>query len=439
MAKGLIVSAPGSGSGKTTVTLGLLRALTRAGAVVAPAKAGPDYIDPTYHAAACGWPCHNLDVWAMRRETLAALIGGMATGADLILCEGVMGLFDGAVADGRADVGSTAELAAATGWPVVLVLDVGGQAASVAAVVRGFAEHRPDVVVAGVILNRVGGEGHRAALALALEELADRVPLLGMVPRDERLRLPERHLGLVTAGELADLEAFVDRAAAVVGSSVDVQRLLPLAISTALTAVDAAPRLAPPGQRIAVARDAAFAFAYAAVLDGWRAAGAEVTLFSPLDDEAPGDSDAVYLPGGYPELHAGRLAASTRFRRGLCASAERGAAVYGECGGYMVLGEGLVDRDGARHAMTGLLPLETSFAAPKLHLGYRQVTLAADHPLGPAGAAFRGHEFHYARATRETADPLFHVCGADGRERGTAGMALGRVAGSFMHLIDRAP
>ncbi|HZS81798.1 MAG TPA: cobyrinate a,c-diamide synthase [Stellaceae bacterium] len=437
MSGGLVIAAPASGSGKTVLTLGLLRRLARSGRRIASAKTGPDYIDPSFHAAASGAPCLNLDPWAMRRETLAGLVAGLEAGAERILCEGVMGLFDGA---GTAAAGSTADLAAATGWPVVLVLDLRGQAASAAALLRGFVEHRADVSVAGVILNRVGGERHRALAEAAIAKALPELPILGAVPRLPEIALPARHLGLVPAGEHADLDAFLDRAAELVAGHLDLDALLRLARPSRLGPAAPPSPLPPLGQRIAVARDAAFAFLYEATLAGWRRAGAELLFFSPLADEAPAAAaDAVYLPGGYPELHAGRLATSRRFRAGLRAAAERGAPVFAECGGYMAIGEGLIDGAGERHQMAGLLPLVTSFAAPRLHLGYRALRLLDASPLGPAGARFRGHEFHYARIVAEgPGTPLFETADADGAPLGAAGLRRGSVGGSFLHLVDRA-
>jgi cobyrinic acid a,c-diamide synthase len=445
LSKGIIVAAPASGSGKTLVTLALLRRLARDGRAVAGAKAGPDYIDPTFHAAACGRPCRNLDIWAMRPETLAATIAALGTDTELIVAEGVMGLFDGIALPDRPDAGSTADLAAATGWPVVLVVDAGRQAASAGALLRGFASHRADVVIAGVIFNRVGSAGHRDALAAAAKLAVPDMAVLGFVPRDQALALPERHLGLVPAGERDGLDVFLDRAATIVGDALDREALCALA-----RPAESAPSLAdgcgmalpvpPPGQRIAVARDDAFVFAYDATLDGWRDAGAEILPFAPLADEAPDTAaDAVFLPGGWPELHAGTLAAASRFKTGLHDAARRGAAIYGECGGYMVLGAGLVDGDGTRHEMTGMLPVETSFAERRLQLGYRDVALQAVHPLGPAGGRFRGHEFHYATVTAEgPGQTLFRAASARGDDLGTAGLVAGNVSGSFVHLIDRA-
>ena len=433
-APAFVIGAPASGSGKTLLTLALLRHFRNAGLAVSSFKVGPDYVDPTFHAAASGRACTNLDPWAMRPETLLALAAAAGGGADLLIGEGVMGLFDGAP-DGT---GSTADLAVLTGWPVILVVDVGGQAASAAAVVHGFASYRPDVGIAGVVFNRVGGSGHVETLREACAGLG--IPVLGAIPTAPEAELPERHLGLVPAHEHGQLDGILDGAARLVGRYVDTAAVRALARPAEFAP---GPRDAPLpalGRRIAVARDAAFAFSYPFVLEGWRGAGAEIMTFSPLDDEAPdAAADAVYLPGGYPELHAPRLAANAGFLGGLRAAAARGATVYGECGGYMVLGEVLIDAGGVRHAMAGLLALETSFAERRLHLGYRQARLTDASALGVAGAAFRGHEFHYAAVVRERpAAPLFQCRDARGRETGATGARRANVMGSFIHLIDRA-
>jgi cobyrinic acid a,c-diamide synthase len=481
---GLILAAPASGSGKTLVTAGLLRRLRERGWRVAAAKAGPDYIDPTFHAAASGGSSVNLDPWAMRPESLQGLVAALEAAADIVLCEGVMGLFDGTGPDGEA--GSTAALARLTGWPVVLVVDARGQGASAAALVAGFARHDPAVPLAGVLFNRVAGPRHRELLTGALARHLPELPCLGALPADPELALPQRHLGLVPAGErAAAAEAAIARAAATVAAHVDVDGLVALVRPAQgvadkpsppfrgeregpiaqrwegevgvggrsgiphLTPALSVPRggegvttwLVPPlASRIAVATDDAFLFAYPAVLEGWRRQGAELSFFSPLADEPPDPTaDAVYLPGGYPELHAGRLAAAERFRAGLRQAAVEGKAVYGECGGYMVLGERLTDAAGGIHRAAGLLPLATSFAERRLHLGYREAVLLCDGPLGPAGSRFRGHEFHYATTLSEAADaPLFGLADASGNDLGTGGMRCGPVMGSFIHLIDRA-
>ena len=346
-----------------------------------------------------------------------------------------MGLFDGATAE----TGSTADIAAMTGWPVVLIVDARAQAASAAAVVRGFAEHRADVRVAGVVFNRVASERHRRHILDAMAALPD-IAVLGFLPGREDLTVPSRHLGLVQAMELADAEAMIEAAATHVGEHIDLDALRALAMPAAVGGMGVAgPALPPLGQRIAVADDAAFAFRYPHVMQGWRDAGAEIMPFSPLAGGGPpDDADAIYLAGGYPELHAGAIAANEPFMAGLRAAAESGNAIFGECGGYMVLGEGLVDADGTRHAMAGLLPVETSFAKRKLHLGYRRATLATGCGFGPAGAVYRGHEFHYASIVREdTSSPLFELTDAFGDPLPPAGAVRGSVAGSFIHLIDR--
>ncbi|TVQ36371.1 MAG: cobyrinate a,c-diamide synthase [Geminicoccaceae bacterium] len=436
-APGLIIAATHSSAGKTLVTLGIIRSLTRRGLRVGSFKVGPDYIDPAFHLAAGAVSCANLDSWAMRLATVASLAEGAAAGVDVVIGEGVMGLFDGAV-DGT---GSTADVAALLGLPVVLVLDVKGMGQSVAAMAEGFVKHRDDVDVLGLIFNRVGGERHAQLLAAAVDDhLA--TARLGALPLDQGLALPSRHLGLVQAREQAGLVALLERAADWIEAHLDLDRLLLLARPSALAGFGRLePPLPPLGQRIAIADDVAFGFAYAAMREGWRAAGAGVHPFSPLADEPPDEAaDAVFLPGGYPELYAGRLAGAGRFLGGLGRVAERGAVIYGECGGFMVLGRTLIDRDGTPHAMAGLLPIATSFAAPRLHLGYRRFRTRRLGPLGAAGTGYRGHEFHYARLVEgDDVPPLFDVADALDRPLGAAGAQLGRICGSFMHVIDRTP
>ncbi len=423
MGTGLIVAAPSSGAGKTTVTLALLRCLTRAGVTVRGAKSGPDYIDPRFHEAACDEPCVNLDAWAMAPERLRAL----AAGDGLLVIEGSMGLFDGAPPDGR---GAVADLARGLRLPVVLVVDAGRMAGSVAPLVAGFARFDREVRVAGVILNNLGSPRHEAMLRRALAPSG--LPVLAALRRDRALSLPSRHLGLVQAGEREGLDAFIEAAAEALAETLDLEALLTLA--RPLPEADTAARLDPPAQVIAVARDKAFAFAYPHMLDDWRALGAEIRFFSPLKDEPVPEAGFVFLPGGYPELHAGRLAGAEIFLHSLKHAAQS-ADVYGECGGYMVLGESLTDAEGNRHAMAGLLGLETSFATRRLHLGYRRLT-----PLGgPFTCQLAGHEFHYATTLRAEGDVLFEARDAEGTVLPDMGLRRGRVTGSFAHVIDAAP
>ena len=422
-----MVAAPSSGAGKTTVTLGLLRALRRHGVALAPAKAGPDYIDPRFHEIAAGAPCVNLDPWAMSNNRLRALTDGPGT----LVVEAAMGLFDGA-ADGT---GSAADLAAVLGLPILLVVDAARQSHSVAALVHGFSTWRDDVRVAGILLNRVGSERHERMLRDALA--TTNVPVLGALRRDTTLTVPERHLGLVQAAENLELESLIERAADAVECGFDLSAISSLAIEAdGMGASAPRPRLPPLGQRIAVARDIAFAFAYPHMLDDWHAQGAEIRPFSPLADEVPDDTcDAVFLPGGYPELHAGQLSAAERFRDGLHRARDRGALIYGECGGYMALGEVLTDADGVGHVMAGLLPAETSFADRSLHLGYRRARPLGTGPFGDV--PLNGHEFHYASVVRE-GNPLFAVSDAQGHQLAPTGSRADRVMGSFVHVVDRA-
>jgi cobyrinic acid a,c-diamide synthase len=433
-ARALIIAAPQSGAGKTTATLALLAALTQRGQRVRAAKAGPDYIDPAFHAAATGAPSVNLDSWAMAPDLLDALAAQAASDAGVFAIEGVMGLFDGAPgAAGRR--GATADLAARYGLPVVLVLDVARQAQSAAALVRGFAAHDSAVRIAGVILNRVGSERHRALVGEAIAAVG--VPVLGAVPRDAGLTLPERHLGLVQAAEHGDLKTLFARLAAMAEQHFDLDGIVGCAAPLKLRrATPPHPALSPPGQRIALASDRAFSFVYPHVVDAWRRAGAEILPFSPLADEPPpGHADCCWLPGGYPELHAPTLAAAGNFSDGLRRFAQT-RPVHGECGGYMVLGRSLQDAGGRIHPMTGLLGHSTSFSKRKLHLGYRSARLLSDCALGRTGAILRGHEFHYATLENAGDDEgLAEIFDAEGRALGPSGGRRGRITGSFFHAI----
>ena len=424
-----LVAAPRSGAGKTTVSLGLIAALRRRGLRVRTAKAGPDYIDPGFLAAASGAPSVNLDSWAMPPGLLDDLFAQARKDADILLIESAMGLFDG-VAGAVGRTGSAADLARRFDIPVLLILDISGQAQTAAATAYGMAQFDPALRVGAVILNRVGSEKHRRAAAALM-----RLPVLGAVPRDATLALPERHLGLVQAEEHTALAAHMAALGDMVERCIDLAPLLASAGSWANPAPLAKPEvpILPPGQRIALARDDAFTFLYPHLITAWRAAGADLLPFSPLADDAPPPSaDCCWLPGGYPELHAPALAAATKFHTGLRQFAAS-RPVHGECGGYMVLGRGLTAADGTCHAMAGLLDHATSFARRSLHLGYRRATL-------PDGAILRGHEFHYATLTSAGNDaPYAHVTDASGSPFGPAGGRRGLVTGSFFHAIAAEP
>jgi cobyrinic acid a,c-diamide synthase len=454
MTRGLVISAPASGVGKTTLTLALARAFCDRGVRVQCFKSGPDYIDPAFHAAATGRVSVNLDSWAMSRKMIEGLLA-RAAAADLILAEGSMGLFDGVAARGVCGTGATADIAAMTGWPVLLVLDPSGQAQTAAAVASGLRDFRAGVRLAGVVLNRVASPRHEDLVRRALADADIRV--FGALPRHAAITLPERHLGLVQAEEQA-IGGPIEETARFVTAHVDLDAVFHAASATPLVrpppaALRASPSPAsggglgwrlerasraaarPPGQRIALARDAAFSFIYPHMLEGWHIAGAEISTFSPLADEGPDErADICWLPGGYPELHAGRLAANGRFRRVLTSFAET-RPVHGECGGYMVLGTALTDAEGTRHAMTGLLGLETSFAERRMHLGYRLAKLAAPIPGHEAGARLRGHEFHYSTILSQPDAPLALVRDASGAPVAETGSRRGRVTGTFFHII----
>ncbi|MDB5473888.1 MAG: cobyrinic acid a,c-diamide synthase [Devosia sp.] len=429
MTKGLIIAAPRSGSGKTVITLGILAALRQRGVIVAPAKTGPDYIDPAFLGRAAMREAINLDPWSMSPARLKSLAQTQATGADLLIIEGVMGLFDGA-ADG---FGSTADLAELLSLPLVFVVDADRQSQSVAPLVAGFANWRPGVRIAGVVLNRVASTRHERMLVDALG--ATGIPCLGAIPRNTDLVIPERHLGLVLPGEVGAFGAFLDIAADTMGKYLDLDRLRQLAAPIAAPE-QAARSLAPLGQHIAIARDDAFAFLYPHLLDGWRSMGAELSFFSPLANQGPAlAADAVFLPGGYPELHAPSLAAAANFKAGLGAARDRGALIYGECGGFMVLGETLIDKTGQGHSMAGLLPVTTRIDRPKRVLGYRRLLHAGALPWP---GKLNGHEFHYSSARQSRLQPLFAATDARGQAMPPMGAVIGRVMGSYAHVIDAA-
>lgn len=432
MTTGLMIAAPRSGSGKTTVTLGLLRALARRGVGVAAFKCGPDYIDPAFHAVATGRPSLNLDSWTMPGALLDTNFARGAAGASCVVAEGSMGLFDGVATQGAAGDGASADIAARFGLPVVLVMDASGQSQSAGAVALGFRAFNPEVKIAGVILGNVASERHRLLAARGVERAG--LPVFGALPRGGVPAIPERHLGLVQAEEIPGVIAMVDALADAMEKLLDVEALLAAARPVHIPAGGSAG--AAPGRRIALARDAAFSFTYAHLLAAWQADGAEILPFSPLADEAPApEADVCWLPGGYPELHAQRLAGNRNFLGALRAfAAER--PVHGECGGYMVLGDALIDAEGALWPMAGLLPLTTSFAARKLHLGYRALTLAAEAPIGAKGARLRGHAFHYASIVEQgAAEPLGEALDANGTALGPVGQRVGKASGTFFHLV----
>jgi len=430
--RALVIAGLSSGSGKTTLTLGLLRALHRQGADIAAAKAGPDYIDTAFLATACGKPAFNLDSVAMSDEMLLG-IAERSVGETLVI-EGVMGLFDGT--DGGR--GSSAEIAQKLGAAIILVIDCRHQAQTAAALAAGVArELPPDTHLAGVILNRVASARHEKLIAEALA--ARDIHLIGSVPVSADASVPSRHLGLVQSSDLASqgaLETIINAATDLVEAHIDCRALLALAqpLAPARAAVLTCP-ITPPGQSVSMALDVAFGFHYQHMLEGWRDMGATIHTFSPLNNEAPAtDADFIFLPGGYPELHLPTLSTATGFITGLQKAAKANVPIYGECGGFMTLGTRIIDSGGTAFDMAGLLDLETSFAARKLHLGYRNLLATAQ--LGWLGnQPITGHEFHYTQATFENGDPLFSARDMTGNVLGNMGLVKGSVAGSYAHII----
>ena len=432
---GLLISAPSSGAGKTTVMLGLLRAFRDRGLVVQPFKSGPDYIDPAFHFAAAGRNSYNLDSWAMPAALMQGLVS-FSDGADLSLAEGSMGLFDGVAKPGQSGHGSSAETAVAFGWPVVLVVDCGGQAQSAAATALGFASYHKEVHLAGVILNRVASPRHERLTRLGMDKAG--IEVLGVLPRRGDLALPERHLGLIQAVEHPNLDKAITDYATFVAEHVNLDKLFAVAASLSLPRPSRLVLPPPPGQHIAFARDDAFSFTYPHLLAHWRACGAELSFFSPLADECPdAQADVIWLPGGYPELHAGRLAEAEN-----CFAAIRTHAktrpVHGECGGYMVLGKQLIDEKGTAHNMLGLLGLVTSYAERKFHLGYRLAQTVSDNYFFAQGTRWRGHEFHYSRILDQPDQPLFSVTDAEAEPVPETGSVRDKVSGTFFHMIAGA-
>jgi len=440
-AAGFIVAAPESGAGKTTVTLALLAALRRRGLRVAPFKIGPDFIDPLFHARAAGVPSRTLDAWMLGAEALEALFRAAARDADLAVIEGMMGLFDGV--SGSSDQGSTAAIAKRLDLPVVLVVDASAQARSVAALVSGFERFDPAVRVAGVIFNRVAGNGHYRILAEAMAGTCDSIAL-GWLGMDPRWAIPERHLGLAT--ERARLPApLLARLAAAAERTIDLDGLLALSGTRPgprCPAIEPAPR-APRVERVpdgapllAVARDEAFTFYYEDNLDALRREGIALGFFSPLRDaRLPRGARGVYLGGGYPELYARTLAANRPMRAALRLFAEAGGVIYAECGGLMALVEELRLADGKRYPMACVLPGEIEMRPRPLAIGYAEITTRRETPLGPAGEKARGHLFHASRITRmrRSIERAYHVEGP-GLASHEEGYARWNVLASYVHL-----
>ncbi|HCE66445.1 MAG TPA: cobyrinic acid a,c-diamide synthase [Geobacter sp.] len=438
---GLLIAAPQSGSGKTTVSLAIMAALKRRGLLVAPFKCGPDFIDPGYHRLVTGRPSINLDAWMCPEEFLSGSFRQNSLDADLAVIEGVMGLFDGLGASPFE--GSSARIAAITGAPVVLVVNARGMAASAAALVKGFAGFDQRVKLAGVIFNNVGSESHAELLRQIMSQLVPEAAVFGCIPRDESLAIPSRHLGLVTAEDNPLPPEFLERLAELAERYLDLDGLAGLKTNPPHPPINKEGRnsLSLPAieghVRIAVARDAAFCFVYEDNLRLLREAGAEIVTFSPLEDGGlPDGIGGIYLPGGYPELYAERLAANSSMMAAIRNSVAAEMPVYAECGGYVYLTEGLEETlDRAAVDFVGIFPVRARMLPRRKALGYRQAELLHDTLLGGSGAVCRGHEFHYSE-TGEMPDGVVrnYNVSRQGVLLGQEGFSVRNCLGSYLHL-----
>lgn len=441
----LVIAGTGSGSGKTTVTLGLMQAFARQGLTVQGFKCGPDYIDPAYHSAVTGRPSRNLDSWMTSSAYLQEYFLRASADADLSVIEGVMGLYDGK--DDTALTGSTAEIALLTDSPVVLVVDVRSMGRSAAAIVLGFMQLEPQVRIAAVIVNRCGSVGHYRMVKAAIEAACG-IPVIGWLPRDGGLVVPERHLGLLPAVERGELAPLFGHCADVLAQGTDLERLLELAAAAPALpyppeagpavglALPEAVEPAAPAPVIAVARDAAFNFYYADNLELLTRAGARLVAFSPLSGEGiPPEADGIYLGGGFPEEFAAEIAANSLFLSGLRSAAAAGMPLYAECGGYMVLARSLTDRAGAVHEMAGILPAHTRMLDRRAALGYREVTALQDSLLLKRGERLRGHEFHYSVMNYVEGEPQAFAYESKGRAGNQPeGYISGNIMAAYAHI-----
>ncbi|CAI8006514.1 Cobyrinate a,c-diamide synthase [Geodia barretti] len=440
MTSAIVIAGVRSGVGKTTIATGIMGALTRRGHRVQPFKAGPDYIDPSYHQLACGVPSRNLDTWLLPHPTVTELFR-RASGADKVcVVEGVMGVYDGH--SSLTEEGSTAQLAKLLDAPVILVADAAKVARSVAAEVLGYQQFDPDLRIAGVILNGVGGPRHLEFCQPQIEETTG-LPVLGYLPRREQFVQPERHLGLIPTVEGTVVQEWYDALIAQVEETIDLDAVLRLADTA--NPPEGAPQVYPAEPqprraRIAIAQDKAFSFYYQDSLDLLEAWGAELVPFSPLADESlPPQVGGVYIGGGFPEMFARELAENRPMLESVRQALARDLPVYAECGGLMYLGQSLSDLEGADFPMVGAIPVVSSMSNSRLTLGYREVEACADTPLLESGQRIRGHEFHWS-VLEETPDPGQAVYRVVDQENRLEGFRIGSIWASYIHIhLGSAP
>lgn len=434
--KGFLIAGTASGVGKTTVTLAILAAMRRRGLIVQPFKGGPDFLDTGHHTRIAGRAARNLDTWMLSHEANEDVLRQNAAGADAIVVEGMMGLFDGK--DGATETGSSAEIAKLLKLPVVLVLDASKSARSIAAVVLGFEHFDRELPLAGVILNRIASDRHFRMLETAIHSSCQ-TPILGWLPREPLISIPERHLGLRTAEESVDQEQQLDRLAALAEEHLNLDALLALDCGLGLGPVPSRQETPKTTVRIGVARDRAFCFYYEDNLDLLRQHGAEIVPFSPLlEASLPPDLNALYLGGGYPELYAQQLSANTSMLASIRAFAASGRPVYAECGGMIYLSQQLTAADGTAHGMAGVLPLAMEMTSKLVRFGYVTVELTQDCLLGARGTVLRGHSFHYSRIVNTPTIPTsYRVQYSLSGQQEEEGYSLGNVLASYVHLHFR--
>ncbi len=430
--KAIVIAGATSGVGKTTLTTGIIGALVKRGLKVQPFKAGPDYIDPSYHTQVAGRPSRNLDTWMLPQESVIEIFNHACVDNDIAVVEGVMGLYDGHSGDN--ETGSTAELAKTLRLPVILVVDASRVARSIAAIALGYKQFDPALKLAGIIFNGIGSESHYQMCRDAVIQATD-LAVLGYLPRRPELTLPERHLGLVPMAESPAAQDYFNELTTQIETTIDLDGALEIASGAAAPIIK--PSLFPEDERpkeirIAVAQDKAFSFYYQDNLDLLEAWGAEIIPFSPIkDNELPSDIDGIYFGGGFPEMYVEELAKNTSIMSSITEAASRGVPIYGECGGLMYLGRSLRDFEGRQHRMIGVLPIDSRLDNTRLTLGYRTIRALADGPLLKQGDEVRGHEFHRSKLDREPNEEAAYLILEQNRHEG---FQFGNILASYIHV-----
>lgn len=427
---GICVAGTHSGCGKTTVALGIMSALVRRGYVVQPFKVGPDFIDPGHHRRITGRDSHNLDGWMMDQQTNRDVFDRYSRDAEVAVVEGVMGLFDGF--SGRDEAGSTAQMAKWLALPTLIVIDARSMARSAAAVALGFSTFDAGLCLKGVIFNRVAGQGHGEMIQDAMSEFTD-IPVIGCLPRQDDIEIPSRHLGLVTDEDLQANDRRFESLGQWIEDHLDLDSFIePGAV------VHEEDIIGFPGKdvRIGIAEDEAFCFYYPENKRLLRMAGADLVSFSPLRSKhLPKDVNGLYLGGGYPELHCKALSRNTSLLREIKDFGLSGRPIYAECGGFMYLMDGIRDFDGINHPMVGIFPMMSQMEKRLMRLGYREVEIRGESPLGPVGTIIRGHEFHYSRIREqgEGVNSIYSIMDRKGNMKEQEGYLRYHVLGSYVH------